>query len=122
MISSLSFNLYLTLLYHFIMSNYLISGTSRGLGLEIAQRLVNLPISCVNLIFATARSKPSQAFQALIEKSPGRVIYIYLDPINLIGVQPALPIIEKDIAGAGLDVLINNVGATSYIHGGIHTM
>ncbi|KAK3385991.1 short-chain dehydrogenase-like protein [Podospora didyma] len=100
------------------MANYLITGTSRGLGLELVSQLLSRPASSVNLIFATTRSDPTPALQKLIDTSSGRLVNIQFDPVEITSVQAALPSIEKHLNCAGLDVLINNVGVMPYSPGG----
>jgi NAD(P)-dependent dehydrogenase (short-subunit alcohol dehydrogenase family) len=104
------------------MSNYLVTGASRGLGLELITQLLRHPESSVKRVFATTRSEPTELLQDLIDGSAGRLVNIVLDPLDLNSVQATLPEIEKHLDGAGLDFLINNVGAMPYTPGGIKTM
>ena len=103
------------------MANYLITGASRGLGLELVAQLLSRPTSNVNLVFATTRSDPTPALQTLIESSSGRLVNIQFDPVEITSVQAAVPAIEKHLNGAGLDVLINNVGVMPFSPGGTST-
>lgn len=99
------------------MSNYLITGTSKGLGLYLVKELLKRPASSVGLIFATTRSAPTPALQKTIDESSGRVVNIIVNPVDLESVRAALSEVEKHLSGAGLDVLINNVGAGPYTYG-----
>ncbi|KAK7992113.1 hypothetical protein PG996_012871 [Apiospora saccharicola] len=99
------------------MSNYMITGTSKGLGLCLVKELLKRPASSVGLIFATTRSAPTAALQKAIVESSGRVINIIVNPVDIESVKAALREVEKHLNGAGLDVLINNVGAGPYANG-----
>lgn len=99
------------------MSNYLITGTSRGLGLCLVKELLKRPASSVGLIFATTRSAPTPALQKTIDDSSGRVVNIIVNPVDIESVKAALPALEKHLGGAGLDVLINNVGSGPFANG-----
>ncbi|KAL3419682.1 short chain oxidoreductase [Phlyctema vagabunda] len=104
------------------MANYLITGTSRGLGLELVSQLAASPSSSVNLIFATGRTDaPSEALQEVIDKS-GHVIYIKIEGAELDSVQAAFSIIEKTLDGSSLDYLVNNVGVMPFTPAGVATM
>ncbi|KAK8084690.1 hypothetical protein PG997_005961 [Apiospora hydei] len=99
------------------MSNYLITGTSKGLGLCLVKELLKRPASSVGLIFATTRSAPTPALQKAIDESSGRVVNIIVDPTDLESLRAALPVVEKRLGDAGLDVLINNVGTGPFANG-----
>jgi NAD(P)-dependent dehydrogenase (short-subunit alcohol dehydrogenase family) len=59
-------------------TTYLITGASRGLGLETARQL--LAISPHNLIIAAARDPPSATqLQALVAANEGRIVTVALD-------------------------------------------
>jgi NAD(P)-dependent dehydrogenase (short-subunit alcohol dehydrogenase family) len=104
------------------MSSYLVTGASRGLGLELAAQLLSRPESSVKRIFATTRSEPPEALQKLIAGSSGRLVNIVFDPLDLNSIQATVPVVKKHLDGAGLDVIINNVGAMPYTPDGIKTM
>ncbi|KAH8807851.1 hypothetical protein F5884DRAFT_881366 [Xylogone sp. PMI_703] len=97
------------------MSSYLITGTSRGLGLELVRSLVSLPASTVGKIFATARSSsPTPPLAEIIENSSGRVHFIELDVSNEFSIIAAATEVEKQLGPKqGLDVIINNAGIQS---------
>jgi len=97
------------------MSSYLITGCSRGLGLELAAQLVSSPE--VSTVFAAAR-KESPALKELIEKSDGRVVLVHLEATDPASVKQAVFDVEKSLDGKGLDVLINNAGVMDYVPGG----
>lgn len=93
------------------MSSYLITGCSRGLGLELATQLAKS--SDVSTIFATARKQP-RALTDLIEKSNGRVVFVPLEVTNPASIKKALADVENVLGGQGLDILINNAGIMDY--------
>ncbi len=101
------------------MSSYLITGCSRGLGLELATQLASS--SNVSTIFATAR-KESPALKELIQKSNGRVVSIALETTSQESIKQAVTEVEKALGGKGLDVLINNAGIMDYTPEGASAM
>lgn len=104
------------------MATYLITGSSRGLGLALVEQLASLPASQASTIFATARSNTSAALQKLTEGSSGRVVFVQLDTTDSASVKAAVSQVEKHLNGKGLDVLINNAGVTSSVPDGMHKM
>lgn len=61
------------------MKNILVSGVSRGLGLEIVKSLLKKKTFCV---YGFSRSK-TKAFELLLEKYPDRLKWIYYDMSNI---------------------------------------
>ncbi|KAB8279207.1 hypothetical protein BDV30DRAFT_202351 [Aspergillus minisclerotigenes] len=105
------------------MASYLITGTSRGLGLALVSQLLSLPASQVASIFATSRSaQPSPNLKDLIDQSSGRASYIQLDVTDTISIRTAARQIECQLHGRGLDVLINNAGIQPVTKGGAEYM
>lgn len=104
------------------MVTYLITGTSRGLGLELTTQLAALPSSQVSTIFASSRNE-SPALTSLISKFPRRVIFIKLDAEDKSSIAAAVLEVSQHLGGGkGLDVLINNVGVMSWSPDGIAKM
>ncbi|PYI08315.1 short-chain dehydrogenase-like protein [Aspergillus sclerotiicarbonarius CBS 121057] len=103
------------------MASYLITGTSRGIGLAMARSLASKPASEVSVVFAAARTQTDELKQ-LVAQSSGRVQSIPIDVENKTSVQAAAAIIEQALAGSGLDVLVNNVGIMPVTPNGIETM
>ncbi|KFZ15476.1 hypothetical protein V501_02706 [Pseudogymnoascus sp. VKM F-4519 (FW-2642)] len=90
------------------MASYLITGSSRGIGLEATKLLASS--SNVGIVFATARSL-SQALQDVVASSGGRVYFVSLEVTKDDSIAAAVrEVTEKLGAGNGLDVLINNAG------------
>lgn len=91
------------------MASYLITGTSRGLGLAMTAHLANSPNSDARIIFAGARSQ-TPALKDLVEKSSGKVFYFEIDTTNQLSVDKAVKVVKKQLRDKGLDYLINNAG------------
>ncbi|KAL1856664.1 hypothetical protein Plec18167_009102 [Paecilomyces lecythidis] len=92
------------------MVSYLITGCSRGLGLELVKQLVK--DESASAIFATARSAgPSLDLERLITTSNGRVHFVQLDISSDDSISAAVAKVSSHPnARNGLDVLINNAG------------
>lgn len=104
------------------MVNYLITGSSRGLGLSIVSELASMPPSQIGTIFATARSENSVDLQKLVKSSSGRVVFVKLDATSKSSVREAASQVGQMLEGKGLDVLINNAGVMNYTPERIDTM
>ncbi|RMZ91417.1 hypothetical protein DV736_g1335, partial [Chaetothyriales sp. CBS 134916] len=89
------------------MASYLITGCSRGIGLELTKLLADS--SGVSTVFATARSK-TPALDSVINSSNGRIHFIPLDVTSDNSVSSAVSAVTSRLNGAGLDVLVNNAG------------
>lgn len=104
------------------MSSYLITGTSRGLGLTLTKFLAERPVEQVRFIAATAR-KQTPALAELTTKYPGRVVFVPLEVTDQESVKAAVAEVEKALGpNEGLDVLINNAGILNVTPGGIANM
>ncbi|KAI1176630.1 NAD(P)-binding protein [Nemania sp. FL0916] len=103
------------------MSSFLITGASRGFGLALARELVSLPPSTVSKVFATARGD-SPALNELAKANPDRVVTLKIDVTSEASIKQAVPEVEANLAGKGLDVLINNAGVCDYVTDGIKSM
>ncbi|KAL4912431.1 hypothetical protein BDW62DRAFT_216311 [Aspergillus aurantiobrunneus] len=98
------------------MASYLITGTSRGLGRALAAALAALPDAQVALVFVTSRqpSAPQDASR--------KIVPVQLDPSNPDSLRAAVELVGQRLQGKGLDVLVNNAGATQYAPGKIEKM
>ena len=93
------------------MATYLITGCSRGLGLELVKQLTKASSASVGVIFAAARGNlPSKALEEIIRTSDGVVRFISLDVLDAKGIATAVDEVTKQLGDKGLDVLINNAG------------
>ncbi|KAL8830945.1 MAG: hypothetical protein Q9191_001153 [Dirinaria sp. TL-2023a] len=104
------------------MATYLVTGSSRGLGLEIATQLAAMPLAQVGLIFATARSDYSSKLREVVQGSAGRVVFVKPDVEDKTSIEDASIEVEKVLDTRGLDVLINNVGIMPFARDGIETI
>ena len=102
------------------MATFLITGCSRGLGLELATQLAASSTSEVKTVIATARSDTSAALKELIEKSNGRVQFVKLDVTNQASAKEAATHIASSVGH--IDVLINNAGSINWMSEGIDKM
>ncbi|EGD85738.1 hypothetical protein H112_06657 [Trichophyton rubrum D6] len=103
------------------MASYLITGTSRGIGLALVKDLVAKPASEVSIIFAAARTETA-ALKELVEKSAGRIEFVSIDVTSPEKVKAAANQVEKSLGGKGLDILINNAGVLNFMPDGIEAM
>lgn len=101
------------------MTTYLITGTSRGLGLTLVKHL--LAATPTNVVIATARSL-SPDLSKVISADSTRVHFVELDITDEKSVKDAVPKVETVLNGEGLDVLVNNAGIMNYSPDGIATM
>ncbi|KAL4865110.1 hypothetical protein BDV12DRAFT_211249 [Aspergillus spectabilis] len=104
------------------MATYLITGSSRGLGLAMAAGLAALPESEVGFVFATSRQINAPGLAELAEKTSGRVVPVQLDPNDPDSLRAAVKLVEERLQGKGLDVLVNNAGVQPVTDGRIEKM
>ncbi|KAI8365032.1 hypothetical protein EDC96DRAFT_510242 [Choanephora cucurbitarum] len=91
-------------------SIFVVTGTSRGLGLELTRQLS----AKGHTVFACARNPDaSEKLQELVDNK--QVISIKMDTLDRESIKAAAKEIEKR-APEGIDVLINNVGITGDFH------
>lgn len=89
------------------MTTYLITGSSRGVGLELTKLLSSSPGVTV---FATARSL-TPALETVVNLSSGHVHFVPLDVTKGESITAAVAEVTQKLGpGHGLDVLINNAG------------
>lgn len=104
------------------MSSYLVTGSSRGLGLALVERLVSLPKAEVGTIFATARQDNSPRLREIVTSSSGRVELVQLDVTDESSVTDAATTVGRQLQGKGLDFLINNAGVMDWSPAGLEGM
>ena len=105
-----------------IMASYVITGASKGIGLELTRQLLELPASQVSKVFTLTRSDPPNDLQTLIKKSHDRAVHVYASVDDSKSVQKAAQDIESKLGSEGLDVLVNNAGTTTYAPKGMKTV
>ncbi|PNS21057.1 hypothetical protein CAC42_3394 [Sphaceloma murrayae] len=103
------------------MASYLITGSSRGIGLSVVNNLASKPASEVSTIFAGARSE-TEALKKVIDGSSGRVVFLPLEITSPESVKEAVENVEQSLGGKGLDVLVNMAGIAHTTPNGIETM
>lgn len=103
------------------MASYFITGTSRGIGLQLVASLASRPSTEVSKVFASAR-KQSDDLEKLIEGSNGRVQFVPLEVTSQQSAKEAAQKVEKSLDGQGLDYLINNAGIAHMTPNGIVDM
>jgi NAD(P)-dependent dehydrogenase (short-subunit alcohol dehydrogenase family) len=104
------------------MASYLVTGSSRGLGLALVSRLASLPRSEVATIIATARQDNSTQLKAIANGSSGRVEFVKMDVTDKTSVEDAVKLVERKLQGKGLDCLINNAGVMDSSNDGLEGM
>lgn len=104
------------------MANYLITGASRGIGLELTKQLLELPVSQVAKVFALSRSDPSAPLRNLITNQPDRAVHVIVSIDDTESVQRAAKDVKAKLGAQGLDVLVNNAGISAYSPGGTKTV
>ena len=92
------------------MSTYLITGTSKGVGLELVAQLLALPNTQISHIFAVSRSKPTPDLQTLLDSNKDRVTHVTGAVDSDSSITAAADEVTKLLDGKGLDVLVNNAG------------
>lgn len=97
------------------MSTYLITGTSRGIGLELTKQLLELSPSKISTIIAVTRTR-SDALDTLINQNPTRSLInlVIPDLTNDAAVHKAVEELETRYGISSIDVLINNAGAMPF--------
>ena len=96
------------------MATYLITGASRGIGLELTKQLIQLPASQVGKVFTVSRSEAPPALQELLTNNPDRVVHILASINDTASVQKAAQDVKAKLDGSGLDVLVNNAGIQQF--------
>jgi NAD(P)-dependent dehydrogenase (short-subunit alcohol dehydrogenase family) len=100
------------------MAAYLITGASRGIGLELTRQLLELPASQISKVFAIARNIESDAIKQLEQKFPDRFYPVSASVDSNTSVQKAVETVKSKLNGDPLDVLVNNAGINSETKGG----
>jgi len=91
------------------MPSYLITGTSRGLGLAFATELLKNP---ENHVIATARNTGSKGLTELVNSAPkGKIDLVKLDILDTISIKEAVAEVSKLLPN-GLDVFVSNAGTS----------
>ncbi|TFY79841.1 hypothetical protein EWM64_g4172 [Hericium alpestre] len=90
---------------------WLITGTSRGIGLEFVRQLVASP---ANTVFAACRKPDSaDALKTLGESAKGNLHIVPLDLSDFPSVTAAAEVVQGILGDRGLDYLINSAAITN---------
>jgi NAD(P)-dependent dehydrogenase (short-subunit alcohol dehydrogenase family) len=93
------------------MASYMITGCSRGIGLEMVRQLAAQDRTAIGTIVATARSPhPPPDLETILNIHTGRVQFIQLDVEDQTSIDRAATQASGILGTRGLDVLINNAG------------
>ena len=98
----------------FVMASYLVTGTSRGLGLAMVTHLATS--SDIEVVFAGARSQTPQ-LEKIVAQSAGKIVYIEMDTIDQNSVDQAVVTVQEHLGDRGLDYLVNNAGIGGFAPG-----
>lgn len=93
------------------MASYLVTGTSRGVGLAVVAALAAKPAAEVSKILAAARSE-TEILRKIISASNSRVVFVPLEATSEESVKRAAERVSEVQGGHGIDVLINNAVVT----------
>uniref|UniRef100_A0A671VSH9 Si:dkey-12e7.4 n=1 Tax=Sparus aurata TaxID=8175 RepID=A0A671VSH9_SPAAU len=87
----------------------LVTGASRGLGLQIVDSLASGGFSPGKIIATTRQPSSAQKLQELAEKHPN-IHIITLDVVNQESIEKSVEEVDRLVAEEGLNCLINNAG------------
>jgi NAD(P)-dependent dehydrogenase (short-subunit alcohol dehydrogenase family) len=104
------------------MAAYLITGASRGIGLELTKQLLQLPASQVGKVIAITRSSDCSSLKRLLDQHPDRIIHIVASVDDTESIEKAVVDVKSKLGAQGLDVLVNNAGIQAFAPGGTKTV
>ncbi|XP_042631168.1 C-factor-like isoform X1 [Cyprinus carpio] len=95
-----------------ICDSVLVTGSNRGIGLELVRQLADSPLPPVQ-IFAGCRDPNgprSQDLQELAQKHHDVITVVQLDTTSPTSIAEASKLVEAKLKGKGLNLIINNAG------------
>jgi NAD(P)-dependent dehydrogenase (short-subunit alcohol dehydrogenase family) len=104
------------------MASYLVTGASRGIGLELIKQLLELPDTQVGKVIAITRSHDCFSLKAILDQHPDRTVHIVASVDDTDSVQKAVIDVKSKLGTQGLDVLVNNAGIQAFAPGGTKTV
>ncbi|EAT84558.2 short-chain dehydrogenase Sch3-like protein [Parastagonospora nodorum] len=104
------------------MASFLITGASRGIGLELVKQLLELPVSQVGTVVALTRSSECPSLAKLLGAYPDRTSHVVASVGDTESIQKAVVEVTGKLGGRGLDVLVNNAGVQAFAPGGTRTV
>lgn len=104
------------------MATYFITGTSRGVGLELATQLASQPATAVSCIIISSRVE-TDAIRSLVARSDAagehdhgpRVRWVQLDVSTPESPPRAAEEVARLLGDKGLDVLVNNAAVANHV-------
>ncbi|KAB8256669.1 hypothetical protein BDV32DRAFT_153066 [Aspergillus pseudonomiae] len=103
------------------MATYIVTGSSRGLGLAMIQELASRDPTDVSLVIAATR-KSTAALDEIVARESGRVVFIPLDVSNEASISNCVETAGSVVGQKGVDVLINCAGVHSWVEGKTENM
>lgn len=103
------------------MLNILVTGSSRGLGLELVRQLAGHTDLDGGSVIATAR-KCSPELEEIISLAKGSVVFVTLDVTDKEIIAQSADKVRLALAGQSLDILINCAGIHGETHGKLALM
>lgn len=101
------------------MPNVLITGASRGLGLELVKRYA-LHLSGNGLVIATSRQTSPDLGEVCSDNT--NVVFVEMDISSEESILQSVETVKSLIPVNGLDILINNAGVHSWTNGDVSEM
>lgn len=103
------------------MATYIVTGSSRGLGLAMIKELASRDPAEVSLVIAATR-KSSTALDEIVARESGRVVFTPLDVSNEASISSSVEQVGSVVGQKGVDVLINCAGVHSWLEGKTENM
>ncbi len=103
------------------MSNILITGCSRGLGLELVRQCSARASKEGGLVIAASRNL-SQDLNEVISQSHGSAVFIDLDVTDSLKIAQSAEEVHRALKGCSLDILINCAGVFGTTQGKLALM
>lgn len=104
-----------------VMSAIVVTGSSRGLGLELVKQLSGRESETGWLVIATAR-RCTPALSEAIAQSKGSAVFVPLDVTDEEQVARSVEEVRSILNGRSLDILVNCAGVHGETHGKIALM
>ncbi|MEE6499559.1 hypothetical protein FKM82_003496 [Ascaphus truei] len=95
-------------------ASILVTGCNRGIGLELVTQLLNLP-NPPQKVFATCRDPDAPQSQRLkdLASRHSNLEVVTLEVTDPASIAAAVGVVERQLDGSGLNVLVNNAGIMS---------
>ncbi|KAE8143762.1 hypothetical protein BDV38DRAFT_289633 [Aspergillus pseudotamarii] len=103
------------------MATYIVTGSSRGMGLAMIKELASRDPAEVSLVIAATR-RSSTALDEIVARESGRVVFIPLDVSNAASISSSVEMAGSVVGQKGVDVLINCAGVHSWLEGKTENM